>query len=60
MFSACKGSTSAFSVEATFHPTMRREYASVTNATYANPAHVRTHVTSETHGAADALVESRI
>ena len=30
---ACKGSTSAFNVDATRQPTMRRENTSVTNAT---------------------------
>jgi hypothetical protein len=33
MLSACSGRMSALSVEATFHPTMRRENTSVTNAT---------------------------
>jgi len=33
MSSACNGNTSAFSVEATFQPTMRREKTSVMNAT---------------------------
>jgi hypothetical protein len=42
MSRACNGRISAFSVEATFQPTMRREYTSVTNATYAKPDHVAT------------------
>ena len=42
IFSACSSSTSAFSVGATFHPTIIRENTSITNATYAKPAHVAT------------------
>lgn len=42
MFSACSGRISAFSVAATFQPTIRREYTSITNAVYANPCQVRT------------------
>lgn len=45
---ACKGSSSAFSVDATFQPTMRREYTSGTEDAYANPDHVATEVMSTT------------
>src|SRR5690606_12769472 len=49
MFNACNGSTSARSVPATFQPTIMRENTSITNATYAIPAHVPTYVMSATH-----------
>ncbi|CAG7623011.1 hypothetical protein LEUCIP111803_02573 [Leucobacter soli] len=49
MFNACNGNTSAFSVEATFQPTIRRLNTSVTNAVYAKPCHVAIYVMSATH-----------
>nr|WP_193128067.1 hypothetical protein [Gulosibacter sediminis] len=49
MFNASSGSTSAFSVAATFQPTIIRLNTSTTNATYANPSPVATDVMFATH-----------
>src|SRR5690606_7806331 len=40
---------SLFSELDTRQPTIRREYTSITNATYTKPRHVATYVRSETH-----------